>query len=70
MSNCEDSDETGNEPSCLDLCCLQKPVIIEMAVKELMSTHNMCLWTKKKKKCSKKAHLELCMTYIPLCYNK
>ena len=28
MSNSADPDETAHEPSHLDLCCLQKPIII------------------------------------------
>ena len=28
MSNCLDPDEMAHEPSHLDLCCLQKPIII------------------------------------------
>ena len=29
MSNIADPDETAHEPSHLDLCCLQKPIIID-----------------------------------------
>ena len=36
MSNSVDPDETARyEPSHLDLCCLQKPILSPMAVKEL-----------------------------------
>ena len=36
MSNSVDPDETAHdEPSHLDLCCLQKPMLSPMAVKEL-----------------------------------
>ena len=36
MSNSVDPDETAHhEPSHPDLCCLQKPIIIALAVKEL-----------------------------------
>ena len=36
MSNSVDPDETAHyEPSHLDLCCLQKPILSPMAAKEL-----------------------------------
>ena len=36
MSNSVDPDETAHyEPSHLELCCLQKPILSHMAVKEL-----------------------------------
>ena len=37
MSNSIDPDETAHyEPSHMDLCCSQKPIIMPIAVKELM----------------------------------
>ena len=39
MSNSVDQDETAHEPSRQDLCCLQKPIIIPVAVKELNRTN-------------------------------
>ena len=41
MSNSVDPDETAHyEPSHLDLCCLQKPIIMPVAVKELKCQAN------------------------------
>ena len=57
MSNSIDPDETAQfEPSNLDPCCLQKPIVMPVAVKELinMKSYFLCKKNKNKKKKIKK----------------
>ena len=55
MSNSVDSDETAhNEPSHLDLCCLQKPIIITCGSERVNSYKSDHVYLKKKKKKKKK----------------
>ena len=42
MSNSVDSDEMAHEPSHLNLCCLQKPIIIDCGSERVKATNKMC----------------------------